>query len=75
METISGVISNGQVLPNKPIKNNDPKYCLITILDENLSELRQMSKAMLDDARQERLSALLKENKLNAILSVVAAIA
>ena len=67
MVTISGVIRNGQILPNEPIKNIEQKHCLITILDEGLDELRQISEAMLEDSKQERLSRLLEENKIKKL--------
>ncbi len=63
MTTIAGIIRNGQIHPVVPLAIEGQKHCLVTILDEDLDELRRLSNAMLDDARQNRLSWLLAANK------------
>jgi hypothetical protein len=63
MITIQGIIRNGQVHPSEPINFEKQVRCLITVFDEDLEELRRSSQAMLEEARQARLSLLLQINK------------
>lgn len=63
MQTIEGVIRNGEIKPNAPLDFEGQRRCFITIFDEDLDELRRRSQAMLADAKQDRLSELLQLNK------------
>jgi hypothetical protein len=82
MTTIPGMIRDGQIHPGKPLAAIGERSCLITIIDEDLEELHRLSEAILEEAEQERLSALLQSNKsgglteeqereLNALLTEV----
>jgi hypothetical protein len=69
MITIQGIVRDGQIHPSEPLKLAGQARCLITIFDEDVQELRRLSKAMLEKAKQNRLSLLLqinKERKLSA---------
>ncbi len=63
MTTIAGIIRNGQIHPVEPLQIKGQRHCLVTILDEDLDELRSLSSAMLADSKQDRLSFLLAANK------------
>jgi len=63
MITIQGVVRDGQIHPSKPLDLEGQARCLITIFDEDVDELRRLSQAMIEKAKQNRLSLLLGLNK------------
>lgn len=67
MQTIEGVIRNGEIKPSAPLDFEGQRRCFITIFDEDLEELRRRSQAMLPDDKQDRLSELLQLNKLTTL--------
>jgi len=67
MKTIEGVIRNGEIKPSEPLDFDGQWRCLITIFDEDLEELRRRSQEMLEDDKQDRLSELLRLNKLTTL--------
>jgi hypothetical protein len=67
IKTIQGIIRNGEIHPSEPLVGEGQLPCLITIFDEDLEELRRLSQARLEDAKQEQLSMLLQINKLNQL--------
>jgi hypothetical protein len=67
MKTIQGIVHNGSIRPSEPLDSTGEFRCLITVFDEDLEELRSVSRMMMEEAKQARLSTLLQLNKLASL--------
>jgi hypothetical protein len=67
MKTIQGIVHNGTIRPSEPLDYIGEFRCLITVFDEDLEELRRVSRVMLEETKQARLSTLLQLNKLSSL--------
>ena len=67
MQTIEAIVEHGHVRTAVPLDVSNNTRCLVTILDEDLRSVRATARASLAPRKQQRLSGLLKANKVRSL--------